>query len=365
MGDLPDWNVPVQTSGMVYRGTLVVAHTAPGPSENTLLFTLGTLDRACLVFVPAYDNSNIVTVVVARQGMPPLQTRNVQIRPAGEVVIAWLSPDVDPGWRVVMSVVGPVTETITTHVFTDTELPVVAVEAGLAPLLVEQNALAGPVSVDVTNRAARLVGVVDTELPGAQSLTDILTNPTTPLVGASLLAFNGVSGQWERVRAFADNTDAQAPGLAGRLLALARLYGYNGATWDRLRSTVAQGLAVDVTRLPPTALAAARVGITTPNPAALTTSTLLAAPGAGLRYRVWRVDVFGHRLNTAGAALDADLLGAAQFGFVHLELRDSVAHAPIELPGGWLAAVNTAVQLQHIATAVSQEVRVNVYYTIE
>jgi len=45
---------------------------------------------------------------------------------------------------------------------------------------------------------------------------------------------------------------------------LSHLMGYNGTTWDRLRSTVANGLAVDVTRLPALATGTNSIGYLTP-----------------------------------------------------------------------------------------------------
>lgn len=297
MPDLPDWNVPVQTSGMVYRGTLVVAHTAPGPSENTLSFTLGTLDRACLVFVPAYDNSNIVTVVVARQGMPPLQTRNVQIRPAGEVVIAWLSPDVDPGWRVVMSVVGPVTETITAHVFTDTELPVVAVEAGLAPLLVEQNALAGPVSVNVTDRAARALGVVSGT--GAFDVSD----------------------------------------RAARL--------------------------VGVATINPTGLLIANLGVTGGASNVAATGTILAAPGAGLRRRLWSLYVGPNDTAQAPTNWTFDVTDVpALVGFARVS-GNGFLSGTLYWPGGFPFATNAAIGYQLVSTLAALSFGITLGYTTE
>jgi hypothetical protein len=65
----------------------------------------------------------------------------------------------------------------------------------------------GAWSVSITGTPA-----VDTELPAAAALADATANPTAPAVAS-----------------FA--------------------HGYNGATWDRLRSTTANGLAVDVTRV--------------------------------------------------------------------------------------------------------------------
>jgi hypothetical protein len=40
--------------------------------------------------------------------------------------------------------------------------------------------------------------VTDTELPAAAALADAASNPTTPLVGAALLGFNGTT--WDRLR---------------------------------------------------------------------------------------------------------------------------------------------------------------------
>lgn len=65
--------------------------------------------------------------------------------------------------------------------------------------------------------------VADTELPVAAALADATANPTTPSVGALLL-------------------------------------GYNGTTWDRLRSDTTNGLDVDVTRLPALVAGTALVG---------------------------------------------------------------------------------------------------------
>ncbi len=57
------------------------------------------------------------------------------------------------------------------------------------------------------------------------------------------IAVQGSSIQWNNVK-----DGSQGDGLTNGLPASA-LFGYNGATWDRLRSTQANGLAVDVTRV--------------------------------------------------------------------------------------------------------------------
>lgn len=50
---------------------------------------------------------------------------------------------------------------------------------------------------DVTDRAGRLLGVVDTELPAAAALSDTTANPTAPMVGAGAMLWDGA--QWVRV----------------------------------------------------------------------------------------------------------------------------------------------------------------------
>jgi len=66
--------------------------------------------------------------------------------------------------------------------------------------MLREGNVAGSMFVDVTDRAARLVGVVDTELPVAAALTDAFANPTVPGVGAFLMGFDSVAGDWERVQ---------------------------------------------------------------------------------------------------------------------------------------------------------------------
>lgn len=60
-------------------------------------------------------------------------------------------------------------------------------------------------TVDVSDRAARLLGIVDTELPAAIALSDVLGNPTVPGVGSYLLIWNGTN--W--VRVVGDTTNGQ------------------------------------------------------------------------------------------------------------------------------------------------------------
>ena len=76
---------------------------------------------------------------------------------------------------------------------------------------------------DVLDRAARLLGVVDTELPAAGALGDLLDNPTTPLIGACRLGWTGA--KWERMLSaggvpYSDVTSVGGTNQTGRDLSL-------------------------------------------------------------------------------------------------------------------------------------------------
>jgi hypothetical protein len=77
----------------------------------------------------------------------------------------------------------------------------------------------------------------DTELPTAAALADGAANPTTPTVGAANLGFNGTT--WDRLKSEGTNADAEAVSTAGSLSVCSHSEVYNGTTWDRLRSASA------------------------------------------------------------------------------------------------------------------------------
>lgn len=79
-------------------------------------------------------------------------------------------------------------------------------------LLIEGVASGTVVPVSLTSTTITGTVTVDTELPTAAALSDAFANPTAPGVGAFLM-------------------------------------GWNSATWDRLKSTTANGLVVDVSRV--------------------------------------------------------------------------------------------------------------------
>jgi hypothetical protein len=122
---------------------------------------------------------------------------------------------------------------------------------------------ANGLDVDVT----RVTGTVtvDTEMPAAAALADNTANPTVPGVGAFLMVYDGTN--WDRapgtstagmsvtvqnasltvdteLDAAAALADAVANPTISRLAAY--LVGYNGTTWDRVRTANTGRLQVDV-----------------------------------------------------------------------------------------------------------------------
>lgn len=91
-----------------------------------------------------------------------------------------------------------------------------------------------------------VTGSVDTELPAAVTLSDALSNPTTPLVGSTHLLWN--SSNWVRA-GIMSNGDGDGAGLSAQLVA-STMRVFNGSTWDRARGDTTNGIDVDVTRLP-------------------------------------------------------------------------------------------------------------------
>jgi hypothetical protein len=65
--------------------------------------------------------------------------------------------------------------------------------------------VSGTVTIQDGGNTITVDGTVDTELPAAVALSDALSNPTTPIVGAANLGFNGTT--WDRLK-----TDASLAG---------------------------------------------------------------------------------------------------------------------------------------------------------
>lgn len=138
------------------------------------------------------------------------------------------------------------------------------VMAASIPVVLASNHSTIPVSIAATV-------TVDTELPAAAAATDAFANPTAPGVLAFNFGWNGST--WDRLKSTTANglavdvtrvtgtvtvdtldfpaaaalSDAFANPTTTQVGAM--LMGWNTATWDRLRSTTANGLVVDVSRV--------------------------------------------------------------------------------------------------------------------
>ncbi|MCK5608186.1 hypothetical protein KAR91_40265 [Candidatus Pacearchaeota archaeon] len=88
--------------------------------------------------------------------------------------------------------------------------------------------------------------------PAAAGLEDFHSNPTTVDIGAMLSAYDEGNNEWNRMRSSALPVgDALvAADLSPALAVGALLGGFNGTTWDRLRSSISNGLEVDVVGSP-------------------------------------------------------------------------------------------------------------------
>ena len=124
-----------------------------------------------------------------------------------------------------------------------------ATAANSAPVVIASNQTAIPITAGssvpiiqatASNLNATVVGTgtfavqADTELPAAAALGDTVANPTAPMVGAALMAWNGST--WERVKSDGTNNDADADQPTGVLSVEAHGQIHNGTNWDRTRS---------------------------------------------------------------------------------------------------------------------------------
>lgn len=131
-----------------------------------------------------------------------------------------------------------------------------------------------------------------------------------PVEMSRLTGFDGTN--WDRIRALADNADAQAAAGVGALLTLARPQGWNGAAFDRLRTASAANLS-----------AASGIG-----------AQLAVGPGewavvnegaAGVRATVTRAAVAGTRHVCRSIAVSVGAVNAQ--GILFARLRDGASGA--------------------------------------
>lgn len=144
---------------------------------------------------------------------------------------------------------------------------------------------------------------------------NVPTIGTAQYVGAvsRLTGFDPVAGDWDRLRTAPDNADAQAALTQGLQATIARMQGWNGATWDRIKTLSAANLAAF---LGVGGLVTAGPGewAIQHTPAAATQATITrAAGGAGVRH-VCR-------------SVTCSILATAAQGQIILNLRDGATGA--------------------------------------
>lgn len=110
-------------------------------------------------------------------------------------------------------------------------------------LLIE--GVASGTNVNVALAASSATVTVDSELPTAAALSDTTGNPTAPMVGAANMLWDG-STNWVRAKTAATLADALANPGSGLFQGQMFMMGYNGTTWDRIRTANTGRLQVDV-----------------------------------------------------------------------------------------------------------------------
>lgn len=83
------------------------------------------------------------------------------------------------------------------------------------------------------------VVVASDQLPAGAVLADAAANPTTTQIKSALSGYNGTT--WDRLRSSGNNSDLVAVETLGVLKTADSQYGYNGTSWDRLKTSSALG----------------------------------------------------------------------------------------------------------------------------
>ncbi len=81
------------------------------------------------------------------------------------------------------------------------------------------------------------VVVASDQLPAGAVLADGAANPTTTQIKSVLSGYNGTT--WDRLRSGANNADGVTVDTTGILKTANNLYGYNGTSWDRVKAATA------------------------------------------------------------------------------------------------------------------------------
>lgn len=87
-----------------------------------------------------------------------------------------------------------------------------------------------------------------TDQVSVTALADDFANPTALEVGAFMMGWDTTT--WDRIRTTGVTSDAKAADGSGDIATVSFNLAFNGATWDRIRGDITNGLDVDVTRTP-------------------------------------------------------------------------------------------------------------------
>lgn len=118
-----------------------------------------------------------------------------------------------------------------------------ATSANSAPVVLASDQPAVPITDNsgsiTVDGSVTISGTVtaDTELATAAALSDAAANPTTSTVGAANLGFNGTT--WDRLKSEGTNADAEAVSTTGSLSVCSHSEVFNGTSWDRMRAASA------------------------------------------------------------------------------------------------------------------------------
>lgn len=194
-------------------------------------------------------------------------------------------------------------------------LPLPAGAATAAGQLVDGHA----VTVDNTVGSPANVQIGDgTDQANITALSDAFANPTVLETGAFMMGWGGSS--WDRVNVSAATLDGVSASSIGRMETISLSYGYNGTTFDRLRSDITNGLDVDVTRTPADGIDGAAHG------------------ASQVGFRMMGTD------GTNDQQISVDVLG-----FQTVKIADNISHgavdsgAPVKIGGHANAGLRTAV----------------------
>lgn len=204
-------------------------------------------------------------------------------------------------------------------------------------------------AVDVTDRAARLVGIVDTELPAPSLMGDLTANPTITNLGTFPRLLNGAT--WDLARSIQGQADA----TAGVGITATGLWIFNGVTWDRWRGVVDTELpaaaALSDTFANPTAPAVGAMdmywdpiaGIWARNPITLPTFDGTAFASAGRIVTVTQADQTNIGYRGIQIFIDITAIGASTLQ-VFLHGKDPTSGKYVQyVASAALAAVATTV----------------------